>query len=196
MLNAKDTLKKLIKIKERSKEAVELDDHISKRVENDIREQIHDKVKHHIDKVVDYGYKEAQKNLANERNIVVLSEYLVLTPKRKGHFQTCAPDDLVVIPIIQTGAQAWARGDTKDRRFLYLDEFESRSNRLLEAIKEGILDNSLSEAPHELVHKIMGQKGELLQILDIEPEKGSTFNKIASIIARQKVKEMNSTLTE
>lgn len=195
MLNIEDTLKNLKKIKERSKEAVEIDDHISKRVKNDIREQIHDKVKRHIDKVVDFGYKEAQKNLTNERNIVVISEYQVLPPKRKGHFQTCAPDDLVVITIIQGGELAWARGDTKDCRFLYLDEFESRCSRLLEAIKEGILDNSLSEAPHELVHKIMGQKGELLQILDIEPQKGMTYKRITYIIAQQKVKEMNPTPT-
>ena len=166
-----------------------------KRVENDIREQIHDKVKRHIDKVVDFGYKEAQKNLTNERSIIVLSEYQVQPSKNRGHFQTCAPDDLVVIPIIQGGELAWARGDTKDRRFLYLDEFESRCSRLLEAIQEGILDNSLSEAPYELVHKIMGQNGELLQILDIEPQKGPTYNRIAYIIAQQKVKEMKPTHT-
>ena len=189
MLNIEDTLKNLKKIKERSKEAVEIDDQIRKRVENDIRKQFHGKVKLYIHKVVDSGLKEAKRNLTTERTIVVTSEYMVQSRGRRGHFQSCAPDDLVVIPFIQGGKRAWMQRDTKDRRFLFLDEFESRGIRLLEGIKEGILDHLLSEAPHELVHKIMGQKGELLQILGIESQQGSTFTRITNIIARQKVKE-------
>jgi len=68
----------------------------------------------------------------------------------------------------------------KDRTFLYLNEFESRCNTLLEAIKEGILNHRLSEAPHELVHKIMVQKGELLQILSIKLQQGSTYKRITA----------------
>lgn len=189
MLNVEDTLNNLKKIKERSKEAVEIDDQIRKRVENDMRKQIHDKVKRCIQQVVDDGLKVAQRNLTTERNIVVTSEYMVQSRGRRGHFQSCASDDLVIIPFIQGGKKVWRQADTKDRRFLFLDEFESRGIRLLAGIKEGILDHTLSEAPHELVHKIMGQKGELLQILGIESQQGSTFTRITNIIARQKVKE-------
>ena len=183
MLNIEETLKNLKKIKEISKEAIEIDDNITIRVKNDIRAQIHDNVKRHIDKIIEFGLKEAQINQTTEGNIVVLSDYQVQSPKRRGHFQTCAPDDLVVIPIIQSGEMAWAQSDTKNRRFLYLDEFESRCKVLLEAIMEGTLDNLLSETPNELIHKVMGQTGELLQILDIDLQKSLTYKRIINIIA-------------
>jgi sulfur carrier protein ThiS len=189
MLNIEDTLRNLKKIKERSKEAYRIDDQISKRVENDIRMQIHSILKTYVDKIIDYGLRQAQISLKSDRNIVVTSDYQIQPSKKRGHFQSCASDDLVIIPFIQGGKKVWMKGDTKDRRFLFLDEFESRSIRLLEGIKEGILDHLLSEAPHELVHKIMGQKGELLQILGIESQQGSTYTRITNIIARQKVKE-------
>jgi hypothetical protein len=194
MLNIEDTLRNLKKIKERSKEANKIDDHINKRVENDIRMQIHNNVKFYVDKILDYGLKEAQRSLKSDRNIVVTSEYQIQPSNKRGHFQTCIPDDLVLIPIIQGGEWVWAQGDTKDRRFLYLDEFESRCGKLLKAIREGTFDHLFSEAPNEILHKIMGQKGELLQTLDIEPQKGSTYNRINSIIARKKVNKMNNTL--
>ncbi len=171
MLNIEDTLRNLKKIKERSKEAYRIDDQISKRVENDIRMQIHKILKTYVDKIIDFGLRKAQKSLKSDRNIVVISEYQMQPSNKRGHFQTCVSDDVVIIPIIQGGEQVWAQRDTKDRRFLYLDEFESRSRRLLDAIKEGTLNHLLSEAPNELLHKIMGQKGELLQTLDIEPKK-------------------------
>jgi hypothetical protein len=170
------------KIKERSKEANKIDDYISKRVENDIRMQIHKVVKLYVDRIITYGLKNAHQNQISDRNSIVLSEYQVLPCNRRGHYQTCVSDDLI-LPSIQGNEQAWKIIDTKDRRFLYLNEFESRCNTLLEVIKDGLLDQHLSEAPHELVHKIMGQKGELLQTLDIEPKEGSTYKRITRIIA-------------
>ena len=188
MLNIEKTLKELKKIKERSKESNKIDDHINERVKNDIRMQIHNIVKLHVDSIINYGLKNAHQNQITDRNIIVLSEYQVLPPNRRGHYQTCVSDDLI-LPLIQGNEQAWKITDTKDRRFLYLNEFESRCNTLLEAIKEGLLDQHLSEAPHELVHKMMGQKGELLQTLCIEAQQGSTYKRITNIIARYKVKE-------
>lgn len=182
MLNIDETIKNLKKIKERSKDAKEIDDYISKRVKNICRELIHNNVKHTIDRIVKYGLQEAQRNLLSEKNIVVLSDYGVQSPTMKGHFQSCAPENLVVIPFIQNGRQAWAHGDTKDRRFLYLIEFEKRCRKLLDAILDGDLDDSLTEPSYELIHKIMGQKGELLQRLNIDPQIGETFKEISAIL--------------
>jgi hypothetical protein len=182
MLNIQKALKELKIIKERSKEANKIDDSITKRVENDIRLQIHNSVKLHVDSIINFGLKTAFQNQISDSNIIVLSEYQVLPPNRRGHYQTCVSDDLI-LPSIQGNEQPWSIADTLDRRFLYFDEYESRCSRLLVAIQEGNLDHVLSEVPNELVHKIMGQKGELLQTLDIEPQKGSTYIRISNIIA-------------
>jgi hypothetical protein len=186
MLNIYETLKNLKKIKERSKDAKEIDDYVIKRVRNVCRELIHNNVKQTIDRIVRYGLQEAQRNLLSEKNIVVLSEYGVQSPTLKGHFQSCAPENLIVIPFIQNGKQTWAYGDTKDRRFLYLDEFEKRSRKLLDAILDGDLDDCLTEPSYELIHKIMGQKGELLQRLNIDPHIGESFKRISIILTGKK----------
>jgi hypothetical protein len=135
-----------------------------------------------IDTIIKFSLNIANKELTSEKQIIVTSLYRVNKSGQKGHFQTSSTDHQMIKSFSMNPEHAWSVGDRKDFRFLYYNEFLTRSTRLLKAILEGELDDIFSEPSNEIIHQIMGQKGELLHRLKINPQQGETFKRITMII--------------
>jgi hypothetical protein len=59
--------------------------------------------------------------------------------------------------------------DDENHRILFVDEFEKRSSVLLRKAEEGLLDDLYGIPPYEILHRIMGRHGELLDRIGIQP---------------------------
>lgn len=57
--------------------------------------------------------------------------------------------------------------DDENHRILYPDEFESRSSKLLDMAESGLLDDLADVPPYEILHRIIGKHGELLERIGI-----------------------------
>ncbi|MGD0805286.1 MAG: hypothetical protein ABSA11_14600 [Candidatus Bathyarchaeia archaeon] len=88
-------------------------------------------------------------------------------------------EDFVLLDfdLLFDGPKALDKSDSLYDRYLYYEEFGARVKVLKEHILLGKLDDFIAISPEDLIHKVMGFKGELLSLIGIDPLSGETYRR-------------------
>lgn len=192
MIELDEINKSLDSLLERSSEVAELDKYIEAREIAGKRIQLNNRLHDAMQKLIAAGKREAARSYTNETHILVFSSFHVI-PTRKGVkegiFQHVDHDVKTLDFVSEFGEKGWNRIDNEEKRIVYLDEFRERCIILLRALPYGALDDQIGEKPENILHKIVGRQGELLQRIGIDPNLGRTvqfFSEILKKISRFK----------
>jgi hypothetical protein len=89
---------------------------------------------------------------------------------------------LLNFDLLFDGPKALDKVDSLYDRYLYHDEFGERVKVLKEHVLLGKLDDFLAIRPEDVVHKVMGFRGELLSFIGIDPLSGETYRRFTETL--------------
>jgi hypothetical protein len=138
-----------------------------------------------------------------QRDLALGSLVVVERPLVRSHPSLVPPHNLVqevefssariTTPMVLSSERGLAAVDTRFDRTLLLDEFSRRFDVLVSKVSDGSFDDLLGYQATVLIHAVMGQSGELLNRLGIDPRAGETYSMLmAETRLKDQVEEKKS----